>query len=66
MVVAGIFLILGIAFGSYKDALIIMLNLPLAWSAALRAYSSREACCRSHRSWASSRCSESRRATASC
>jgi CzcA family heavy metal efflux pump len=29
-VVAGIFLILGIAFGSYKDALIIMLNLPLA------------------------------------
>ena len=28
--VAGIFLILGIAFGSYKDALIIMLNLPLA------------------------------------
>jgi Cu/Ag efflux pump CusA len=29
-VVVGIFLILGIAFGSYKDALIIMLNLPLA------------------------------------
>jgi CzcA family heavy metal efflux pump len=29
-VIAGIFLILGIAFGSYKDALIIMLNLPLA------------------------------------
>jgi CzcA family heavy metal efflux pump len=29
-VVAGIFLLLGIAFGSYKDALIIMLNLPLA------------------------------------
>ena len=29
-VVAGIFLILGIAFGSYQDALIIMLNLPLA------------------------------------
>jgi len=29
-VVAGIFLFLGIAFGSYKDALIIMLNLPLA------------------------------------
>jgi Cu/Ag efflux pump CusA len=29
-VVAGIFLILGIAFGSYKDALIIMPNLPLA------------------------------------
>src|SRR5262249_40518869 len=29
-VVAGIFLILGMAFGSYKDALIIMLNLPLA------------------------------------
>jgi CzcA family heavy metal efflux pump len=29
-VVAGIFLTLGIAFGSYKDALIIMLNLPLA------------------------------------
>jgi CzcA family heavy metal efflux pump len=29
-VVAGIFLILGIACGSYKDALIIMLNLPLA------------------------------------
>src|SRR5436190_11659849 len=29
-VVTGIFLILGIAFGSYKDALIIMLNLPLA------------------------------------
>ena len=28
--VVGIFLILGIAFGSYKDALIIMLNLPLA------------------------------------
>jgi Cu/Ag efflux pump CusA len=28
--VAGILLILGIAFGSYKDALIIMLNLPLA------------------------------------
>jgi Cu/Ag efflux pump CusA len=29
-VIAGIFLILGIAFGSYKDALIMMLNLPLA------------------------------------
>jgi len=29
-VVVGIFLILGIAFGSYKDALVIMLNLPLA------------------------------------
>jgi len=29
-VVAGIFLILGMAFGSYKDAVIIMLNLPLA------------------------------------
>jgi len=29
-VIAGIFLILGIAFGSYKDALIVMLNLPLA------------------------------------
>lgn len=29
-VVAGTFLILGIAFGSYKDATIIMLNLPLA------------------------------------
>jgi len=29
-VVVGIFLISGIAFGSYKDALIIMLNLPLA------------------------------------
>jgi len=29
-VVAGIFLILGMAFESYKDALIIMLNLPLA------------------------------------
>jgi Cu/Ag efflux pump CusA len=29
-VVAGIFLILGIAFGSYRDALIMMLNLPLA------------------------------------
>jgi Cu/Ag efflux pump CusA len=29
-VIVGIFLILGIAFGSYKDALIIMLNLPLA------------------------------------
>jgi len=29
-VVVGIFLILGIAFRSYKDALIIMLNLPLA------------------------------------
>jgi CzcA family heavy metal efflux pump len=29
-VVVGILLILGIAFGSYKDALIIMLNLPLA------------------------------------
>jgi CzcA family heavy metal efflux pump len=29
-VIAGIFLILGTAFGSYKDALIIMLNLPLA------------------------------------
>jgi CzcA family heavy metal efflux pump len=29
-VIAGIFLILGIAFGSYKDAVIIMLNLPLA------------------------------------
>ena len=29
-VVLGIFLILGIAFASYKDALIIMLNLPLA------------------------------------
>lgn len=29
-VIAGIFLILGMAFGSYRDALIIMLNLPLA------------------------------------
>jgi hypothetical protein len=29
-VIVGIFLILGTAFGSYKDALIIMLNLPLA------------------------------------
>ncbi|MBA0086138.1 MAG: efflux RND transporter permease subunit, partial [Acidobacteria bacterium Pan2503] len=29
-VIAGIFLILGTAFSSYKDALIIMLNLPLA------------------------------------
>jgi CzcA family heavy metal efflux pump len=29
-VIAGIFLILGMAFESYKDALIIMLNLPLA------------------------------------
>jgi Cu/Ag efflux pump CusA len=29
-VIAGIFLILGIAFGSYMDAVIIMLNLPLA------------------------------------
>src|SRR5260370_37155212 len=29
-VIAGIFLILGIAFGYYKDALILMLNLPLA------------------------------------
>ena len=29
-VIAGIFLILGMAFDSYKDALIIMLNLPLA------------------------------------
>jgi CzcA family heavy metal efflux pump len=29
-VIIGIFLILGIAFGSYADALIIMLNLPLA------------------------------------
>jgi Cu/Ag efflux pump CusA len=29
-VIAGIFLILATAFGSYKDALIIMLNLPLA------------------------------------
>ncbi len=29
-VIVGIFLILGIAFGSYKDAMIIMLNLPLA------------------------------------
>src|SRR2546426_8196937 len=29
-VIAGIFLILGVAFGSYKDALIMMLNLPLA------------------------------------
>src|SRR5262249_51386050 len=29
-VVIGIFLILGIAFESYKDAIIIMLNLPLA------------------------------------
>jgi CzcA family heavy metal efflux pump len=29
-VIAAIFLILGIAFGSYKDALIMMLNLPLA------------------------------------
>jgi Cu/Ag efflux pump CusA len=29
-VIVGIFLILGIAFSSYKDALIIMLNLPLA------------------------------------
>lgn len=28
--IVGIFLILGTAFGSYKDALIIMLNLPLA------------------------------------
>src|SRR5262249_9042295 len=29
-VITGIFLILGMAFGSYTDALIIMLNLPLA------------------------------------
>jgi Cu/Ag efflux pump CusA len=29
-VIFGIFLILGVAFGSYKDALIIMINLPLA------------------------------------
>src|SRR6185503_7994307 len=29
-VILGILLVLGIAFGSYKDALIIMLNLPLA------------------------------------
>jgi CzcA family heavy metal efflux pump len=29
-VIVGIFMILGTAFGSYKDALIIMLNLPLA------------------------------------
>ncbi len=29
-VIVGIFLILGTAFGSYKDALIIMINLPLA------------------------------------
>jgi CzcA family heavy metal efflux pump len=29
-VIVGIFLLLGMAFGSYKDALIIMLNLPLA------------------------------------
>ena len=65
-VVVAIFFVLMSAFGSARDASLVMLNLPLALIGGVQASIWPAACCRSPRSSASSRSSASPPATASC
>ena len=65
-VIIAIFFLLMSAFGSARDGLLIMLNLPLALIGGSWGFISLAACCRSPRLWASLRCLASPRETASC
>ena len=65
-VVVGILLVLTSAFRSFKDALIIMLNLPLALMGGVIGVFLAAGCYRSHPSSGLSRCSASPRVMASC
>ncbi len=62
----GIFLLLFVAFRSARDALLVMLNLPLALIGGVMGVFAPVACSRWRRSSASSPCSASPPATASC